>query len=134
MKKRTRGMRPPSHLRRGQAGTDELDRVFDVVARYFSLLSDRTRLKILNAICNAEQPVGAIVAMTGASQTNVSRHLALMHQAGVVIRRRDGTTIYYKVADPEMVEICRAVCVRIAGRIEAGAPLRRDLLEFAAQH
>jgi len=113
---------------------DELDQVFDAVARYFSLLSERTRLKILHSICNAEQSVGAIVTATGATQTNVSRHLALMHQAGVVSRRRDGNAVYYKVTDPEFVEICRAVCVRIAGRIEAGEPLKRDLLEFAAQH
>jgi DNA-binding transcriptional ArsR family regulator len=134
MKNRTREVRSRPRPRRREAGADELDQVFDVVARYFSLLSDRTRLKILHAICHAEQSVGAIVAATGASQTNVSRHLALMHQSGVVSRRRHGTTVHYKVTDPEMVEICRAVCVRIAGRIEAGEPLRRDLLEFAAQH
>lgn len=113
---------------------DELDQVFDAVARYFGLLSERTRLKILHSICNAEQSVTAIVAATGATQTNVSRHLALLHQAGVVSRRRDGTTVYYRVTDPEIVEICRTVCVRIAGRIEAGEPLKYDLLEFAAQH
>ena len=134
MKKRTRGMRPPSHLRRGQAGTDELDRVFDVVARYFSLLSDRTRLKILNAICNAEQPVGAIVAMTGASQTNVSRHLALLRHAGVVSRRKDRNTVFYKVTDRVFADVCRTVCVYIAGGIDARAPLREDLLAFVEQH
>jgi DNA-binding transcriptional ArsR family regulator len=117
--------------RRADSG-DELDQMFDAVARYFGLLSDRTRLKILHAICNAEQSVTAIVAATGATQTNVSRHLALMHQAGVVSRRRDGNTVYYRVTDPEFVEICRTVCVRIAGRIEAGETLKHDLLEFAA--
>jgi DNA-binding transcriptional ArsR family regulator len=112
---------------------DELDLVFDAVARYFALLSDPTRLKILHAICTSEQSVSAIVAATGATQTNVSRHLALMHQAGVVSRRRDGPAVFYQVIDPEFVEICRTVCVRIAGRIEAGEPLKRDLLDFAAQ-
>ena len=112
---------------------DELDRVFTAVARYFGLLSEPTRLRILHAICQAEQSVSAIVAATGASQTNVSRHLALMYQAGVVSRRRDGSTVYYGVADPELVSICRSVCVQIAGRIDAAAPLARDLLGFAAQ-
>ena len=65
--------------------------------------------------------VSAIVAATGATQTNVSRHLALMHQAGVVSRRREGSTVYYRVADPEFVEICRSVCVQIAGRIDERA-------------
>jgi hypothetical protein len=57
-----------------------------------------------------------------------------MHQAGVVSRRRDGATVLYRVTDPEFVEICRTVCIRIAGRIDAGLPLKQELLEFAAQH
>ncbi|HTQ00455.1 MAG TPA: metalloregulator ArsR/SmtB family transcription factor [Casimicrobiaceae bacterium] len=118
----------------GGHGNDELDRVFAVVARYFGLLSEPTRLKILHAICQDERSVTAIVATTGATQTNVSRHLALMHQAGVVSRRRDGNSVYYRVADPEFVEVCRSVCVHIASRIEDQKPLREDLLQFAAQH
>ena len=118
---------------REKEGGDELDRVFTAVARYFGLLSEPTRLRILHAICQAEQSVSAIVSATGASQTNVSRHLALMYQAGVVRRRREGSTVFYGVADPEFVSICRSVCVQIAGRIDAAAPLARDLLGFAAQ-
>ena len=113
---------------------DELDEVFASVARYFALLSEPTRLKILHAVCNDERSVSQIVASTGASQTNVSRHLALMHQAGVVSRRRDGSTVYYQLVDREFAEICRTVCIRIAGRIEAGEPLRRELLDYAAEH
>jgi DNA-binding transcriptional ArsR family regulator len=119
---------------RPAAAADELDQVFAVVARYFGLLSEPTRLKILHTICQDERSVSAIVAATGATQTNVSRHLALMHQAGVVARRRDGNAVYYQVCDPEFVEICRSVCVQIAGRIDEQKPLKRDLLQFAAQH
>ena len=112
---------------------DELDEVFASVARYFALLSEPTRLKILHAVCNDERSVTQIVASTSASQTNVSRHLALMHQAGVVSRRREGSVVYYRLVDREFAEICRTVCIRIAGRIEADAPLRRDLLDYAAE-
>ena len=130
---RTRATPRPLTRPRDNEGRDELDRVFTAVARYFGLLSEPTRLRILHAICQAEQSVSAIVAATGASQTNVSRHLALMYQAGVVSRRREGSIVYYGVADPEFVSICRSVCVQIAGRIDAAAPLARDLLGFAAQ-
>jgi DNA-binding transcriptional ArsR family regulator len=110
----------------------ELDVVFAAVARYFGLLAEPTRLKILHAICNDERSVSQIVAITGATQTNVSRHLALMHQAGVVSRRREGSTVFYRVDDPEFVETCRKVCVQIAGRIEEREPLKRGLLDYAA--
>ena len=100
---------PPSRRapRTGCASADELDQVFDASRAISACCRSRTRLKILHAICNAERSVSAIVAATGATQTNVSRHLALMHQAGVVSRRRDGSAVYYRVADPEFVEICR---------------------------
>ena len=108
----------------------ELDPVFDAVAAYFSVLSEPTRLKIMHAVCNGERSVSDIVAETGATQTNVSRHLGLMHRHGVLIRRREGTQIFYRVADPTLVELCRNVCVRIAAEIEEQQPLRRNLLEL----
>jgi len=113
---------------------DELQPVFAAISRYFGLLSEPTRLRILHSICEAERSVSAIVAATGATQTNVSRHLGLLHQAGVVSRRRAGSSVYYRVADPVFSEICRSVCVHIASRIDAGGPLRQNLLGFAAQH
>jgi DNA-binding transcriptional ArsR family regulator len=113
---------------------DELDQVFSVVARYFGVLSEPTRLKILHTICQSERSVSAIVEATGATQTNVSRHLGLMLNAGVVSRRREGNAVYYRVANPEFVEICRSVCVQIASRIDEQKPLRKDLLDFAANH
>jgi DNA-binding transcriptional ArsR family regulator len=117
----------------GGADTSEISDVFEAVARYFSLLAEPTRLKILHTICHEERSVSAIVTATGATQTNVSRHLSLLHQAGVVSRRREGSSVFYKVLDPEFGEMCRSVCSRIAGRMDAGDLLKRGLLEFAAQ-
>ena len=128
---RTRASRSTSRPPAAANDADELDVVFALVAQHFSLLAEPTRLKILHAICAAERSVSQIVAATGATQTNVSRHLALMHRAGVVTRRRDGSTVYYRVDSPEFVEICRNVCVQIASRIDAREPLKRGLLDFA---
>ena len=113
---------------------DELDHVFAVVARYFGVLSEPTRLKILHTICNDERSVSEIVAATGATQTNVSRHLALLRDAAVVSRRKEGSTVFYKVTDRVFADVCRTVCVHIAGGIDARAPLREDLLAFVQQH
>ena len=102
--------------------------MFAAVARYFGLLSEPTRIKIPHAICQAERSVGEIVTATAATQTNVSRHLALLHQAGVVSRRRDGNIVYYQVADPVFADLCRTVCVQIASRIDSRQPLKKSLL------
>ena len=78
--------------------------------------------------------MSAIVTETGASQTNVSRHLSLLHQAGVVKRRKQRNAVFYQVSDPVFADVCRTVCVQIAGRIENHRPLRDELLDFASRH
>ncbi len=127
-------MNTPKLQRRTRPAGDELDAVFGAVARYFGLLAEPTRLRILNTICQDEKSVSGIVAEAAVTQTNASRHLALLHRAGVISRRRAGNAVYYRVSDPVFIEICRTVCVRIAGGIDAEQPLKRGLLEFAAQH
>ena len=112
---------------------NELDPVFNRVAAYFALLSEPMRLKIMHAVCLEEKSVTQIVEATGATQTNVSRHLNRMHAAGAVSRRKDGNQVYYRVADETLVEMCRNVCVRIAAEIDLQQPLRRDLLELLPQ-
>jgi DNA-binding transcriptional ArsR family regulator len=109
---------------------EELDRVFGAVAAYFSVMSEPTRLKILNAICKDEKSVSEIVEEVGATQTNVSRHLGLMYRSGVVARRKEANQVFYRIADPAMMEICRTVCLQIAGQIDEREPLRKDLLKL----
>jgi DNA-binding transcriptional ArsR family regulator len=96
----------------------DLDAVFGTVAGYFGVLAEPTRLKIMHALCLGERTVTQIVAQTGAGQSNVSRHLALMHRHGMVARRKEGTAAIYSVADPAMIELCREVCNRIAMTLE----------------
>jgi DNA-binding transcriptional ArsR family regulator len=112
---------------------DKLEHAFDAVAAYFSVLSEPTRLRIMHAICEEEKAVSQIVEELGATQTNISRHLNLMHRGGVLARRRDGNQVYYRAADAEMVEICRSVCNRIAAQLDEKKPLRGDLLRLLPQ-
>ena len=109
---------------------DELEHAFDAVAAYFSVLSEPTRLRIMHAICEEEKSVSQIVEQLGATQTNISRHLNLMHRSGVLARRKEGAQVYYRAADAEMVEICRSVCSRIATQLDEKKPLRGDLLRI----
>jgi DNA-binding transcriptional ArsR family regulator len=112
---------------------ENLDHAFDAVAAYFSVLSEPTRLRIMHAICEQEKTVSQIVEELGATQTNISRHLNLMHRSGVLARRKEGNQVHYRAADAEMVEICRRVCSRIAGQLDEKKPLRGDLLRLMPQ-
>jgi DNA-binding transcriptional ArsR family regulator len=94
---------------------DDMSEVFESVARYFSVLGEPTRLRILHALCQEEKCVNEIIRVTGLAQANASRHLGLMYQAGMLSRRREGTQIFYKVADPMYVELCRTVSAQVNG-------------------
>ncbi|TSA17915.1 MAG: ArsR family transcriptional regulator [Betaproteobacteria bacterium] len=109
---------------------DKLDHAFDVLASYFGVLSEPTRLRIMHAICEEEKTVSQIVAELGATQTNISRHLNMMHRSGVLARRKAGNQVHYRAADAAMVEICRSVCSRIATQLDQKKPLRGDLLRL----
>jgi DNA-binding transcriptional ArsR family regulator len=78
------------------------------------------RVRILHSLCHDERTVSDIVRETGASQTNVSRHLNFMYRAGVLRRRKDGNFTWYSVSDSTLTELCRTVCVHIAARREHG--------------
>lgn len=83
--------------------------MFESVARYFSVLGEPTRLKILSVICGGEQCVSDIIQATGLAQANISRHLGLMYQAGLLSRRREGTLVFYRVSDRHAGELCRSI-------------------------
>lgn len=92
--------------------------VFESVARYFSVLGEPTRLRILHTLCREERCVNDIIKLTSLAQANVSRHLGLMYQAGLLSRRREGTQVFYRVADPVYVELCRTVTRQVALRMD----------------
>lgn len=95
---------------------DELNKVFEGVAEYFGLLAEPTRLKILHCLCRGEKAVNEVVDALGLTQANTSRHLNLLYRAGVVDRRRDGSQVFYRIVDPNFVDLCRTVCVTVASR------------------
>ena len=111
----------------------DLEHAFDAVAAYFRVLSEPTRLRIMHSICEQEKPVSQIVEELGATQTNISRHLNLMHKSGVLARRKEGNQVFYRGADAEMVDICRRVCNRIATQLDDKKPLRGNLLRLMPQ-
>jgi DNA-binding transcriptional ArsR family regulator len=95
---------------------DEENYVFEQVANYFGLLADPTRLRILSCLCAEERPVREVVETVGLTQANISRHLNILFRAGVVERRRDGNSVFYRVIDPNFVDICRVVSITVASR------------------
>jgi DNA-binding transcriptional ArsR family regulator len=95
--------------------------VVQQVADYFSVLGEPMRLRILNLLRDGEKCVQDLVEATETSQANVSKHLKVMLQAGILSRRSEGTSAFYRVADDLSYELCNLVCDRLASRIEEQA-------------
>jgi ArsR family transcriptional regulator len=88
---------------------DLTDAELEKVAEQFRLLGEPMRLKILQALCVKPLPVGEIVAATGATQSNVSRHLSLLAAAGIITRQKDGQFVYYGMSNPLTMKLCELV-------------------------
>lgn len=85
--------------------------LLEQAARRFALLGDPTRLRILSVLHDAgELSVGALAACSGVSRENVSQHLSRLADAGLVARRREGTSVHYRVSDPTLGQVCDLVC------------------------
>lgn len=95
--------------------------VLQQVAEYFSLLSEPMRLRLLNLLRDGEKCVQELVEATQTSQANVSKHLKIMWQAGIITRRSAGTSAYYRIEDDMIFELCNLVYERLATRIEQQA-------------
>jgi DNA-binding transcriptional ArsR family regulator len=73
----------------------QMEKVFTRVAEYFNVLSEPSRLRIMYAVCSGEKSVSEVVELCGSSQANVSRHLSALHKAGILLRRKEGTTVFW---------------------------------------
>ena len=78
----------------------------DLLAKYFRVLGDRTRLRALELVAErGERSVGELVELLGEPQTNVSNHLACLRWCGFVTTRREHRTIHYRLADERVLEV-----------------------------
>ncbi len=98
------------------------DRVFELAAGMFRVMSAPTRLKIISHLCEGEKNVSDLIALIKTTQPNISQHLNTLHQAGIVGRRREGVQIYYHIANHGVVALCRSLCGVVAAEAQIPHP------------
>ena len=104
------------------------------VARYFHVLADPTRLTILNELRQSERNVGELAQLCGYTAANISRHLSLLAQQGVVSRTSQGNSVYYRIADAAVYELCDVVCGNIATHLQKQQEEQQNLLAEVSGH
>jgi DNA-binding transcriptional ArsR family regulator len=89
-----------------------------LMADFFKVLSETSRLQIVCSLKSGAKNVTEIIEMTGLGQANVSKHLKMLSQAGIVSRRQAGVCVYYQIANPFIFELCDLVCNALSIKIE----------------
>jgi DNA-binding transcriptional ArsR family regulator len=114
----------------------DMDEITTLQAEVLKTLASPRRLDILHRLADGPQGVGHLAAAVGATQPNVSQHLAVLRTAGLVEAERDGREVRYRLSDPDVMVACRIMrgvlerrLVRLASlsdstvvRIPAAAP------------
>lgn len=101
-----------------------------LVADYFKVLSEVRRLQILN--CLREEPMNGkqLAEVTGLGQANLSKHLKVLTQAGILKREQQGVSAYYRIKDPMIFELCELVCGSISDNFKERAQSFNQLSKF----
>ena len=105
------------------------DEFLDLMAGKFRMLADSTRLAILRTLMRGERNVTQVVEESRRNQANVSKHLKMLAEAGLVARRKEGLQVFYQIADRLVERLCELVCESIVERASEEMARQSKLLE-----
>ena len=94
------------------------DEVVELIARRLRVIAEPTRIKILDRLRAAEATVQELTELVGSTQQNVSKHLGVLADAGIVARRRQGSFTYYRVIDESVYRLCEEGCLSVERLLE----------------
>jgi ArsR family transcriptional regulator len=98
-------------------------RVLQLQSEICKILSNPKRLEILHELRSGEMTVNELASSTGLRQANVSQHLALMRHRKIVIERRVGNTVFYRIADRRINEACDVMQTVLIDQVSADSKL-----------
>ena len=98
-------------------------RLFELQAEVCKTLANPKRLEIISALKDGEKSVTDLVGILGVPKANVSQHLAVMRNSGVLINRRDGVNIFYCLASHKVTEACMLMREVLTERLKSKSGL-----------
>ncbi|MGB7445242.1 MAG: metalloregulator ArsR/SmtB family transcription factor [Coleofasciculaceae cyanobacterium] len=89
-----------------------------LMAEFFKVLSEVSRLQIICSLKAGAKNVTQIIEATGLGQANVSKHLKILTQAGIVARTPQGSSVFYQIVNPFIFELCDLVCDSLSAQMQ----------------
>ena len=93
--------------------------LIELVAQRFRVLGEPMRIRLLDRLREGDATVGELQEALGTSQQNVSKHLGILHGAGMVSRTKQGNQARYAISDPSVFELCDQVCGGVRRQLQA---------------
>ena len=94
------------------------DPLVELIARRFRAMGEPMRIRLLDRLREGEATVAELTEALGASQQNVSKHLAVLAEAGILARRKDGNRVHYRIGDESVLAICEEVCGSVQRQLD----------------
>jgi ArsR family transcriptional regulator len=91
----------------------------ELIARRFRAIAEPMRVRLLDRLRDGEANVNELAEQLGASQQNVSKHLTVLADVGIVGRRKDGNYVYYSIVDEGVLGLCEQVCGSVQAQLAA---------------
>jgi len=109
-------------MRKRKKHIDMTPEALELVAARFRVMAEPVRLRILQALdAQGELSIGELTEALGLSQPNVSKHVKILIDSGLVSRRQEGNTVYCSILDETVFELCDVVCSSLQERLGAQA-------------
>ena len=102
-------------------------RIFELHAEVCKTLSNPLRLQIINELQEGEKAVSSLTKALGVRQANLSQHLAVLRQRGVLATRREGPNVYYRIANPKIVKACNLIRQVLLEQLQSNQSIIADV-------
>jgi len=106
-------------------------RIYELHAEVCKTLAHPKRLEILHYLRDSEMMVSEIAERVGAPKANISQHLAMMRQSGIVTTRRDGVNVYYRISNPKVIQACNLMREVLMEQLAETEKLARQIIKVA---
>jgi DNA-binding transcriptional ArsR family regulator len=95
-----------------------MERIYALQADVCKIFANAKRLEIISLLKDREIPANELLEKIGLSKANLSQHMSVLKAKGVVVTRREGVNVYYRIANPKIIQACNLMREVLAEQIQ----------------
>jgi DNA-binding transcriptional ArsR family regulator len=96
-------------ISKGGSKGGRMEQIYELQADFCKIFPNAKRLEIINALKDKEMSASELIEKIGLSKANLSQHMSVLKLKGVILTRREGVNIYYRIANPKIIRACHLI-------------------------